>query len=139
MRGSLNWGPLTWINEVALTYGWWMMRRKTYADSFHTYTLEWTADFLRVYVDTRLHHMLDLRFDVPFFERGRFPPVVVQDGSDYVVLKDPWVNGSVAAPFDQSGFPFFSLFFKKILEIMKRRVLFDHERRCWRDERVAPG
>jgi hypothetical protein len=55
--------------------------------------------------------MLDLRFDIPFFERGRFPPVV-RNGSDYVVLQNPWINGSVSAPFDQSGFivsPFFPL------------------------------
>jgi hypothetical protein len=46
VRGSLNWGPLTWINKVALTYSFWTMRRKSYADDFHTYTLEWTDKFL---------------------------------------------------------------------------------------------
>jgi len=54
----------------------------------------------RIYVDTRLHHMLDLRLNVPFFERGDFPPVV-QNGSEAIVLKNPWVNGTKAAPFDQ--------------------------------------
>jgi hypothetical protein len=46
VRGSLNWGPLTWLNAVWKTYGWWTMRRTTYADDFHTYALEWTQDFL---------------------------------------------------------------------------------------------
>jgi hypothetical protein len=46
VRGSLNWGPLTWLNAVSKTYGWWTMRRATYADNFHTFALEWTEDFL---------------------------------------------------------------------------------------------
>ncbi|KAI0050641.1 glycoside hydrolase family 16 protein [Auriscalpium vulgare] len=41
VRGSLNWGPLTWLNAVAKTYGWWTVRR---------YALEWTDEFLRIYV-----------------------------------------------------------------------------------------
>ena len=53
-----------------------------------------------MYVDTRLHHMLDLRLNVPFFERGDFP-AVVQNGSQSIVLKNPWANGTKAAPFDQ--------------------------------------
>jgi beta-glucanase (GH16 family) len=99
VRGSLNWGPLTWINKVSLTYGWWSMRRASYGSEFHTYTLEWTDKFLRIYVDTRLHHMMDIRFNIPFFQRGQFPPVV-QNGSDYIALKNPWANGTMAAPFD---------------------------------------
>jgi len=44
--------------------------------------------------------MLVLRFDQPFFQRGSFPPVV-QNGSEAIALKNPWVNGTNAAPFDQ--------------------------------------
>jgi hypothetical protein len=46
VRGSLNWGPLSWLNAVYKTYGWWAMRRSTYASDFHTYTLEWDPKFL---------------------------------------------------------------------------------------------
>jgi hypothetical protein len=67
----------------------------------------------RIYVDTRLHHTLDLRFDRPFFTRGGFPPVV-QNGSDYIALQNPWVNGSVSAPFDQSLFFCCLLFFPSV-------------------------
>ncbi|KDQ58168.1 glycoside hydrolase family 16 protein [Jaapia argillacea MUCL 33604] len=89
-----------WINEVWRTYGWWTQRRSSYADDFHTYALEWTQDFLRIYVDSRLHHMLDLRFNVPFFDRGNFPPVVT-NGTDKIVLQNPWVHGTADAPFDK--------------------------------------
>jgi hypothetical protein len=79
----------------------------------------------RISVDSRLHHMLTLRFDEPFFQRGDFPLVVQAsspsdtDGADedgawggggaVVQLQDPWVNGTVAAPFDQGECPSLSL------------------------------
>ncbi|PFH53645.1 glycoside hydrolase family 16 protein [Amanita thiersii Skay4041] len=108
VRGSLNWGPTSWINAVSKTFSWWTLRRGTYADGFHTYALEWDESFMRIYVDTRLHHLLDLRFNVPFWERGDFPPVV-QNGSEAVILTNPWVNGTTAAPFDQPFYLILSL------------------------------
>ena len=101
MRGSLNWGPFTWLNGVAKTFGWWNTRRSAYDDGFHTYSVEWTDSFIRIYVDTRLHHMLDLSFNEPFFKRGDFPETIA-NGSQYIVTPDPWVNGTRnVAPFDQ--------------------------------------
>ncbi|KIP01697.1 glycoside hydrolase family 16 protein [Phlebiopsis gigantea 11061_1 CR5-6] len=100
VRGSLNWGPFTWLNGVAKTYGWWSQRRSTYHSGFHTYALEWTDRFLRIYVDSRLHHMLDVSFDEPFFARGDFPPFVA-NGSTTIATPNPWANASNAAPFDR--------------------------------------
>ncbi|KAH7886769.1 glycoside hydrolase family 16 protein [Phlebopus sp. FC_14] len=100
VRGSLNWGPLTFLNAVSKTFGWWTQRRTDYGEQFHTYALEWTQDFLRVYVDSRLNYMLELSFNEPFFSRGDFPSVV-QNGSTPIVLQNPWVNGTNATPFDQ--------------------------------------
>ncbi|KAJ3902499.1 GH16 beta-1,3-glucan recognition protein [Lentinula edodes] len=100
VRGSLNWGPLTWLNEVWRTYGWWQMKRGSYDKGFHTYSLEWTEKFIRIYVDSRLHHMLELNINEAFWDRGDFP-AVVQNGSEVVALENPWVNGTNAAPFDQ--------------------------------------
>jgi hypothetical protein len=56
--------------------------------------------FRRIYVDSRLHQMQSIKFGEPFFQRGDFPPVV-QNGSQSIVLENPWVDGTVAAPFDQ--------------------------------------
>ncbi|OAX39710.1 glycoside hydrolase family 16 protein [Rhizopogon vinicolor AM-OR11-026] len=100
VRGSLNWGPLSFLNAVSKTFGWWTQRRTDYGESFHTYTLEWTEQFLRIYVDSRLHYMLELSFNEPFFTRGDFPSVV-QNGTQPIVLQNPWVNGTNATPFDQ--------------------------------------
>jgi hypothetical protein len=51
-------------------------------------------------VDTRLHRMWDMNFNKPFWSRGNFP-AVVQNGTETVILSDPWVNGTNASPFDQ--------------------------------------
>lgn len=54
----------------------------------------------RIYVDTRLHYMLELSFNEPFFTRGNFPSVV-ENGTQPIVLQNPWINGTNATPFDQ--------------------------------------
>jgi len=101
VRGSLNWGPFTWLNGVAKTFGSWNERRQSYDEGFHTYSVEWTDKFLRIYVDTRLHHMLDVTFNEPFFTRGEFPPFVA-NGSQTIQTPNPWANSSsLAAPFDK--------------------------------------
>ncbi|KAH8835948.1 ectomycorrhiza-upregulated GH16 glucan endo-1,3-beta-glucosidase precursor [Flagelloscypha sp. PMI_526] len=103
VQGSLNWGPSVEYNSVAKTYSWWSDKRHSFADDFHTYVLEWTETFMRIYVDTRVHTLLDIRFNKPFFERGDYPKVTVEDGK-LVPIENPWVNGSWAAPFDQEFF-----------------------------------
>ncbi|KAI0740036.1 concanavalin A-like lectin/glucanase [Earliella scabrosa] len=101
VRGSLNWGPFSWLNGVSKTFGWWTNRRKTFADDFHTYALEWNEEFMRIYVDSRLTYTMYLRFNEPFFKRGEFPPVVA-NGTDFINLEDPWKSGTPnVAPFDQ--------------------------------------
>lgn len=107
-RGSLNWGPLPFLNAVSKTFGWWTQRRTDYGEAFHTYALEWTSDFLRIYVDNRLQFMLQLSFSEPFFSRGDFPPVV-ENGTTPIVLENPWVNGTNATPFDQPFYLILSL------------------------------
>ncbi|OJT11698.1 Beta-1,3-glucan-binding protein [Trametes pubescens] len=101
VRGSLNWGPFSWLNGVSKTFGWWTNRRKTFADGFHTYALEWSPDFIRIYVDSRLTYMLMLKFNEPFFDRGDFPATVA-NGSQFIETPNPWAQGTKnVAPFDQ--------------------------------------
>lgn len=99
VRSSLNWGPLPSV--TAMFFGWQSMKQKSYADDFHTYTLEWTGSFMRFSVDSRLKRMLDLRLKKKsFFEVGNFPSTV-QNGSTQSVVPNPWSSASNAAPFDQ--------------------------------------
>ena len=54
----------------------------------------------RIFVDSRLQYMLQLKFDIPFFERGDFP-VSVSNESQQIILPDPWAGAGNSAPFDQ--------------------------------------
>lgn len=108
VRGSLNWGPLLYLNAVYKTYGWWSKKRGGYNDGFHDYVLEWDESYMRIYVDARLTALLNLKIDEPFFKRGDFP-AVIQDGGQSVALANPWINGTNAAPFDQSFYLILSL------------------------------
>jgi hypothetical protein len=91
-----------------------------------------------MYVDSRLQYMFETKIKQSFWERGDFP-TVVQNGSQSVVLDNPWVNGTKAAPFDQRECllsPFLPPRHKT--DEMLARLLPDHERRGGRDERVVP-
>ncbi|KIJ43534.1 glycoside hydrolase family 16 protein [Sphaerobolus stellatus SS14] len=100
VRGSLNWGPTVALNAAWRTFGFWFDRRKSFANDFHIYTMEWSPEFIRMSVDNRLHKMLELRFNEPFFTRGDFP-AVIENGTDSITLPNPWASGSDSTPFDQ--------------------------------------
>ncbi|KAF9014300.1 concanavalin A-like lectin/glucanase domain-containing protein [Cyathus striatus] len=100
VQGTLNWGPAPQLNGAQFSYSWWTDKRKSFGADFHTYLLEWTEDFLRISVDSRLHTLLDFRFNKPFFDRGDFPEIVF-NGSSLAPLQNPWANGTNATPFDQ--------------------------------------
>jgi hypothetical protein len=92
----------------------------------------------RIYVDNRLHRMMVLNINEPFWERGDFPQVV-SNGSDYIALKNPWANGSPAAPFDRRTFSFLAILDELRLIRCWGSLLFDPQRRRWWNERVVPG
>ncbi|KAF8911326.1 concanavalin A-like lectin/glucanase domain-containing protein [Mucidula mucida] len=101
VRASLNYGPMASL--ITKIYGWWQVKRGGYNEGFHTYTLEWSKDWMRIYVDSRLHAMLDLgvrKEKQSFFERGNYPETA-QNGSSEVVVPNPWEFGSWMAPYDQ--------------------------------------
>ncbi len=57
-------------------------------------------DNSRIYVDNRLQHMLSLQFDLPFFQRGKFPASVA-NASQEIIVPNPWAGRGNSAPFDQ--------------------------------------
>jgi len=111
VQGSLNWGPSPSLNSVSKTYSWWTDKRHSFGSDFHTYALEWTEKFIRIYVDSRLQTLLEIRFDKQsFFERGAYPDVIF-NGSSIEPLKNPWAGGNNASPFDKGGLGCFFCFF----------------------------
>ncbi|KAF4569997.1 Concanavalin A-like lectin/glucanase domain superfamily protein [Pleurotus pulmonarius] len=99
VSSALNWGPLVTLNRFFKTRGYAFERHASYDKDFHTFVLEWTQDFMWVYVDSRITRTLDLRFNFPFFERGEFPKTII-NGTEEIVLKNPWEGRGNAAPFD---------------------------------------
>jgi len=109
VRSSLNYGPLpTVFNKI---YGWFSLKRSSFDQSFHTYTLEWDSDFIRLYTDSRLHAMLETQTQTQsiggkkksFWEKGHFPLTAINGSSGAeVVVTNPWADSGPIAPFDQS-------------------------------------
>lgn len=107
VRSSLNYGPLA--GTQARLFGWQSFKRTSLAADFHTYTMEWTPEFMRLYIDTRLHAMLTFKSkDTSFFQRGGFPKTAKNGTDTSVVVTDIWgenenVKVKNSAPFDQGA------------------------------------
>ncbi|TFK63649.1 glycoside hydrolase family 16 protein [Pluteus cervinus] len=108
VRGSLNWGPLTWLNAVSKTFGFRQERRGRFDREYHVYSMEWSENFIRLFVDNRLHYTLELQVKKSFWDIGDFPEVV-SNNSQSVILANPWTNGTKMAPFDQPFYLILSL------------------------------
>lgn len=52
--GTLHWGPLAEADAFWRTSGKHNLRRTDYSEEFHTFGLEWSENYLFIYVDTRL-------------------------------------------------------------------------------------
>lgn len=111
VRSSLNFGPLPSLYRSLL--GWHSTKQTSYDKGFHTYTLEWTDRFIRMYVDKRTTAMLEVDHlnikgnskSGSFWSRGKFP-LTAQNGSSQVVVENIWekAGGGYNAPFDQCMF-----------------------------------
>lgn len=105
VRSSLNYGPLQ--TAQARLFGWQSFKRESLAADFHTYTLEWTPEFMRMFIDTRLHAMLTFNNEKKtFFDRGGFPKTAKNGTDTDVKINNIWENSDVVnnknmAPFDQ--------------------------------------
>ncbi|KAI0946598.1 hypothetical protein AcW1_010027 [Taiwanofungus camphoratus] len=105
VRASLNYGVLDTVQTHL--FGWWSEKRSSFADGFHTYALEWTEDWMRLYVDTRLHAMMNVRIQgrggKSFWDRGNYPATAMNGSATEVVVQNIWQEngGTAAAPYDQ--------------------------------------
>ncbi|GBE84302.1 glycoside hydrolase family 16 protein [Sparassis crispa] len=105
VRSTLNYGPLPGL--LTTIFGWWTQKRASFGAAFHVYTLEWTPDFMRFSVDTRLRAMIALntggRGGKSFWARGAYPATAHNGSDTLVAVPDPWgSSGGASAPFDQN-------------------------------------
>ncbi|KAH9896600.1 concanavalin A-like lectin/glucanase [Cubamyces lactineus] len=105
VRSSLNYGVLQSLQTHI--FGWWSQKQSSYDKAFHVYSMEWTPDWMRFYVDTRLQAMMNLKITgkggKDFFKRGDYPATATNGSNVAVVVENIWEQqgGSAAAPFDQ--------------------------------------
>ncbi|GAO51469.1 hypothetical protein G7K_5569-t1 [Saitoella complicata NRRL Y-17804] len=100
VTSSLHWGPSSDYDAYLKTTAVVQQLHGDFSGGFNTYGLEWTPDYLFVYVNSRLRQGLSLRFNKEsFYNRGEFPKY---DWKNSTLLDDPWSDStSNAAPFDQ--------------------------------------
>ncbi|KAF4610231.1 hypothetical protein D9613_010576 [Agrocybe pediades] len=108
VRSSLNYGPFSTLVENI--FGWFSLKRTSFADGFHTYTMEWTEDFMRFSVDSKLHAMLLTQTKSSgkknnYWDKAGFPQTA-RNGSDpqLSVVENPYSGKdgvTRAAPFDR--------------------------------------
>ncbi|KAF8954790.1 concanavalin A-like lectin/glucanase domain-containing protein [Flammula alnicola] len=111
VRTTLNYGPLAALmNQI---FGWYSLKCTLFAAGFHTYTLEWTDDFVRFAVDSRMHRGKGSKTGGgvgPVWGRGRAAPF---DQSFYLIIdlaaggtsgwfpdnkgRKPWFDGLLSA------------------------------------------
>lgn len=88
VASTLHWGPSYEYNRFEMTHAEYALPAgRTFGDEFHVFTLDWTPEGIKTYVDD------DLVLDVPLndmFKKGKFPAWI-----------DNLWEGSNAAPFDQ--------------------------------------
>lgn len=105
VRSSLNYGVMDTLQTHI--FGWWTNKRAPYNKDFHTYSMEWTPDWMRFYVDSRLQATINMKMTgkggKSFFDRGSYPDTTMNSNGTEVAVHNIWASGSNAAPFDQSA------------------------------------
>jgi hypothetical protein len=85
-----------------------IVKRNYFNTRFYTYGLNWDHKGLRTWLSKPSRAVKDVKFNEPFFSRGKLGNVVVNG----TVAVDPWVslsNVTNAAPFDQEFYLILSL------------------------------
>ncbi|KAF7307707.1 Glycoside hydrolase family 16 protein [Mycena kentingensis (nom. inval.)] len=99
VQATVQYGPFAEL--VTRAYGWYGMKRSSFADSFHTFGFEWDQTWMRFYVDSQVRQMLYIKTrskKESFWNRAGFPDVA-RNGSEEVVVQNPYKN--INSPFDK--------------------------------------
>jgi beta-glucanase (GH16 family) len=100
MSSTLHWGPSYKHDGYIGTHGSAFLRRQDFTTGFHTFGLEWTENYIFMYLDSRLKqvHYTKFKKDNPLWKKGGFASLQTENGTLY---DNPWKNGGKNAPFDQ--------------------------------------
>ena len=97
---TLHWGTSVDNDAYWTTTGKHNVRRTDYSEAFHTYGLEWSQNYIFMYLDSRLLQVFNTGFGgETMWMRGNFGSMTSTNGS---ILVDPWSQtGRYNTPFDQ--------------------------------------
>ncbi|KAL5119776.1 hypothetical protein ACEQ8H_002382 [Pleosporales sp. CAS-2024a] len=100
VSSALHWGPSYQHDAYMQTHGVSFLRRTDFTKGFHTFGMEWTENYLFMYLDNRLKQVMYVKFpeNSPFWQRGNFASLTTENGT---LFSNPWQAGSKSAPFDQ--------------------------------------
>ncbi|XP_057295319.1 beta-1,3-glucan-binding protein-like [Hydractinia symbiolongicarpus] len=90
---SLHWGPYVSQNGQPKTMGRKILKSGSFADDYHTFTLDWTSESLSLSIDKEETLNVTMT-DKGFWELGGFSERLKD-------ISNPWSSGSNLAPFDQ--------------------------------------
>ncbi|KAL1794873.1 hypothetical protein ACET3X_006689 [Alternaria dauci] len=100
VSSTLHWGPDYKHDGYIHTHGTSFFRRTDFASSWHTFGLEWTEDYLFLYLDSRLKQVMYFKFNEKnkLWNKGGFNGLTTSNGT---LFEDPWKQGGKNAPFDE--------------------------------------
>lgn len=101
MLSTLHWGPSSNLDGYWSTYGTMFIRRTDYSKGYHTYGLQWSKDYMFMYLDSRLKQVFYIKFgeSKTLWDKGNFASATV-NGS---MVENPWKKSrNPNAPFDQT-------------------------------------
>lgn len=102
VSSTLHWGPTPAADAFWMTTGKHNLRRTDYSEAFHIYGLEWTENYLFMYIDSRLLQVFFIKFSSgpsDMWNRGDFGQTIL----NHSALFDPWSQtGARNTPFDQN-------------------------------------
>ncbi len=101
---TLHWGPSSSLDGFWRTTAGRQIRRTDFTESYHTFGMEWSEDYLYTYMDSRLQQILYVGFkgkNTPksLWERGGWKEMFVNS----TLIQDPWSQTQRAnTPFDEN-------------------------------------
>lgn len=97
ISSTLHWGPSSTIDGYLETFKAYTRRIGKFADTYHTFGLEWSDKYIKTYVDRRLQQVFYHKFNKPFWKLGKFQTTYANG----TYIENPWPSNNAIAPFDQ--------------------------------------
>eukprot|EP00823_Brevimastigomonas_motovehiculus_P009037 TRINITY_DN8709_c0_g1_i1.p1 TRINITY_DN8709_c0_g1~~TRINITY_DN8709_c0_g1_i1.p1 ORF type:complete len:358 (-),score=70.48 TRINITY_DN8709_c0_g1_i1:262-1335(-) len=97
---TIHMGPYWQEDDWPNNHGAFQLKAGEFSDDFHIFGLVWDENGMYTYVDTEDQKVLDIKFDIPFWQKG---------GWDKTTYDNPWKGRPLAAPFDQEFFLIFNV------------------------------